>query len=254
MERRENPDLAADFKKLVLMKSNIKKFYITEWTKVVKQILANAMDAVGRFEEIKSGTRVFIKPNFTFPFFKPGVTTPPDLIRALIEILVERGAHITIGEGGASLDVFDMEDSFADHGLYDLEREYGIRVSHLREEETAFLDFGRKNSAKAVPVPKILLQNTDLFITLPVPKVHAMTTVSLATKNQWGCIAAPKRFLFHPAFNEIIVGLHKLLPKQLVISDGRYVLTETGPMFGIMKAGDFLSTSNDVGTFDVAMC
>ena len=77
----------------------------------------------------------------------------------------------------------------------------------------------------------ILVEDTEVFITLPVAKVHAMTTVSLAAKNQWGCIASEKRCLFHSAFNEIICGLNKLLPKQVVICDGRYVLTDNGPMF-----------------------
>jgi uncharacterized protein (DUF362 family) len=76
----------------------------------------------------------------------------------------------------------------------------------------------------------------------------------LGFKNQWGCIAAGKRFLFHPCFNEIIAGIHKLLPPQLAICDGRYVLTDNGPMFGKTQAGNFLALSNSIGTFDVAMC
>lgn len=231
-----------------------RKFHINHWRGFDKQLLINAIDAVDQLKDIGYGTRVFIKPNFTFPFFKPGVTTPPDLIRGIVGVLIERGAQVTIGEGGASLDVFDVQDSFADHGLYELEKQYGIRLSHLRDEKVVFLNFGRKRSARNVPIPRILIENTDLFITLPVPKVHATTTVSLAAKNQWGCIAARKRFLFHPSFNEIIVGLHKLLPKQLVVCDGRHVLTENGPMFGTAKQCSFLSVSNDVGTFDVAMC
>ena len=231
-----------------------RKFYITKWSGIEKKVLSDAIDRVGRMEEIKPGTRVFIKPNFTFPFYKRGVTTPSDLIRALVEILLERGADITIGEGGASLDVFDLHDSFEDHGLYDLEKEYGIKVTHLRDEEVAHLNFGSKKAGRNVPISKVLLEDTDLFISLPVPKVHAMTTVSLAIKNQWGCIGAHKRFLFHPAFNDIITGIHKLLAPHLVICDGRHVLTDNGPMFGTPKTGEFLCTSNDIGAFDVAMC
>jgi uncharacterized protein (DUF362 family) len=230
------------------------KFFIVDWTGIDKSLLIEAMRQVDHLHDVKSGTRVFIKPNFTFPFFKPGVTTPPDLIRALVEILLERGASVTIGEGGASLDVFDLQDSFADHGLYDLKREYGIKVTHLREEPVSLLNFGTKKAGLKVPVPRILVDGTDLFVTLPVAKVHAMTTVSLATKNQWGCIAASKRFLHHPAFNDIITGLHNLLPRQMVVCDGRYVLTDNGPMFGTVKPGRFLSVGNDIGSFDVAMC
>ncbi|MFX0142148.1 MAG: DUF362 domain-containing protein, partial [Candidatus Hodarchaeota archaeon] len=231
-----------------------KKVFFAKWTSVDKNILSHALDVVGSLDEISAGSRILIKPNFTYPFFKPGVTTPPDLIRALVEILIERGARVTIGEGGPSLDVFSVKDSFTDHGLYDLEKEYGVRISYFRDEELTYLSFGNRKSAKNIPIPKMLIEDIDLFISLPVAKVHAMTTVSLAIKNQWGCVAANKRFLFHPSFNEIITGLHKLLPKQVVICDGRYVLTDNGPMFGTTKEGKFLSVSNDIGAFDVAMC
>jgi len=232
----------------------MRKFHIEPWSTVDKEVLSRALIAVGRLNDLTPGVRVFIKPNFTFPFFKEGVTTPPDLIRGMVELLAARGADITIGEAGASLDVFNLHDSFADHGLYDLQNEYGIRVVHLREEEIVQVSLGTSRLARRVPLPRRLLENTDLFITLPVAKVHAMTGVSLAIKNQWGCIAAEKRFLFHPAFAEILFGLHKLLPPQIAVCDGRYVLTDNGPMFGTARPGQFLAAANDVGTFDVAMC
>ena len=47
--------------------------------------------------------RVFIKPNFTFPFYKPGVTTPPDLIRALVEVLVRIVDELVVTTGFASV-------------------------------------------------------------------------------------------------------------------------------------------------------
>jgi uncharacterized protein (DUF362 family) len=229
-------------------------FSIQSWESVSKLILLQAVENISSLSTIRSGDKVFIKPNFTFPFFKKGVTTPPDLLRAVVEILVEKGANVTIGEGGASLDVFDLDDSFKDHGVYDLQREYGIKVTHLRDEEIVYKDFSPKKAGRRVPLPKVLMEDTDLFITLPVPKMHAMTTVSLAFKNQWGCIAAHKRFLFHPCFNEIIAGIHQILPPQLVICDGRYVLTDNGPMFGKMENGAFLAVANHIGAFDVAMC
>jgi uncharacterized protein (DUF362 family) len=234
--------------------SIMRKFHIEPWSAVDKEVLTRALEAVGRLDGLSSGSRVFIKPNFTFPFFKEGVTTPPDLIRGLVEILAARGADITIGEAGASLDVFNLHNSFAAHGLYDLQKEFGIRVVHLREDEIIQVSLGRSKLARSVPLPRRLLENTDVFMTLPLAKVHAMTGVSLGIKNQWGCIAAEKRFLFHPAFNEILYGLHELLPPQIVVCDGRYVLTDNGPMFGTPRPGRFLAVANDIGTFDVAMC
>ncbi len=230
------------------------RFFIRSWNEANKEELVSAISWVGRLEEISKGTRVFIKPNFTYPFFKKGVTTPPDLIRTIVEILVDRGADITIGEGGASLDVFDLYDSFEDHGLYDLKEKYGVKLVHLRDVPNKFVNVGKKKACKSVPIPELLLEKTDLLINLPVPKVHAMTLVSLATKNLWGCIGARKRFIFHPCINEILCFLVKKFPPQLIVCDGRYVLTDNGPMFGRMEQADFLAVSDSPGAFDVAMC
>jgi uncharacterized protein (DUF362 family) len=236
------------------MSYNRNKFYISNWENIDKDLLYSAISSVSKLDDIRNGTRIFIKPNFTFPFFKKGVTTPPDLIKATVEIMVDLGANVTIGEGGASLNVFDLQGSFADHGLYDLEKKFGIKITHLREEKLEYLNFGTKRAGRNIPIPKILLEDTDLFINLPIAKVHSMTTVTLAFKNLWGCIAAHKRFLFHPAFNDIIAGLSKMLPPQIVICDGRWVLTDNGPMFGVTKRGQFLATANDTGVFDIGMC
>ena len=120
------------------------KFHIQKWTEVDKSILEKGLRAVDRWEDISRGTRVFIKPNFTFPFFKKGVTTPPDLIQGLVEILLDLGAVVTIGEGMASLEKFSIDDSFTDHGIYSLQEKYGIRVVHLGETEIVHVDLGRK--------------------------------------------------------------------------------------------------------------
>ncbi len=39
-----------------------------------------------------------------------------------------------------------------------------------------------------VPRPRLLADETDLFISMPVPKVHVNTVLSGAIKNQWGVI------------------------------------------------------------------
>lgn len=232
---------------------NDRRVYLGPWERVDRDRLREAIEWCGRWDEIARGTRVLIKPNFTLPFHEPGVTPPPDVIRALTELLLERGAQVTICEGGPSLDSFPLRNSFEEHGVLTLRDEYGIEVVDLRDEPVNYRTFGRKRAGRKVPVPT-LLEETDVFVSMPMAKVHAMTKVTLAMKNQWGIIPAEKRFLFHSALDDILIGLNTLLPRPLVVCDARTVLDEVGPAFGTPRPGNFLAVGNDPGAFDFVLC
>jgi len=81
-------------------------------------------------------------------------------------------------------------------------------------------------------LPVLLLYETDFFVTMPVPKVHVMTKVSLGFKNQWGCIPDVRRLRNHPQFNYKILAVNKLLRPRLAIFDGEYFLNRSGPTDG----------------------
>ncbi|MEW6048320.1 MAG: DUF362 domain-containing protein, partial [Bacillota bacterium] len=92
------------------------------------------------------------------------------------------------------------------------------------------------------------------FVTLPVPKVHAMTGVSLGFKNQWGCIPDPKRLRLHPYFDRLIIEINRTLKPRLAIYDGTYFLDRSGPMEGNPRRMDLILAANDVGAGDLACC
>jgi uncharacterized protein (DUF362 family) len=229
-----------------------KKVYLTAWDQVDKKSLSEALEWCGGWELIQPGTRILIKPNLTFPYFKPGVTTSPEIIRAVTELLLEKGAKITICEGGPSLDAYSTEESFREHGLFDLKQEYGIEVLDLHHDQVKEMNFGRKIAGRNIPIPEVI-DKSDVFISLPVIKVHAMTKVSLAMKNHWGLIPTKKRFLHHPAINDILIGINSALPPALIVCDGRYALNQNGPMFGQVKDTGLLAVGNDIGSFDYLM-
>jgi uncharacterized protein (DUF362 family) len=76
----------------------------------------------------------------------------------------------------------------------------------------------------------LLIEEDFVTVTLPVPKVHCMTGVSLSFKNQWGCIPDMMRLRLHYHFNEIIGPINRLLKVGLAIVDGTYGLTKNGPI------------------------
>ncbi|MBI4454643.1 MAG: DUF362 domain-containing protein [Acidobacteria bacterium] len=203
---------------------------------------------------IPQGARVFLKPNFTYPFYKPGVSTSPQVIEALVSILRERTTAIFIGESDGGSLAWSAEEAFDGHGLPELARRYGVglvNLSRVAREEASVAVAGRQ---VRVVLPSMLLREIDVFITLPVPKVHVMTGVSLGFKNQWGCLPDVKRLRYHSEFAHVVLAVHKLLKPRIAFFDGTYFLDRTGPMEGDPVKMDLIVAANDVGAGTLACC
>lgn len=203
---------------------------------------------------IPEGARVLIKPNFTFPFYKPGVTTSVAVIEALVSILGARTDRISIGETDGGAHSWKAEEAFEGHDLPRIAKEYGVSLVNLTKSPREWVELPLRRETIRIELPRILIRETDVFITMPVPKIHSMTKVSLALKNQWGCIpAAEKRFRWHSRFDEMICALNQVLRPRIVVGDCTYMLTGNGPMFGEQIKTDMLVVSDDIGAFELAM-
>jgi uncharacterized protein (DUF362 family) len=215
----------------------------------LEAVVRTALKEVGILDGLNSSTRVAIKPNLTYPHYKPGVTTSPAVIRAAVKVLSDYSPHITIVETDGGYGVWSANEAFEGHGLFGIAKEFGIKVVNLCDGEKEYISFKAGLWQRGLPLPKLLLRETDLFITMPVPKIHAMTLVSLAYKNQWGCIPDIMRLRRHSIFNEAIVEINKVL-KPAVLADGTYFLDQHGPMEGVPIKMDYIIAATDAGAFD----
>jgi len=195
--------------------------------------------------------RVFIKPNLTWKKHVAGITTSPDFLRELVHELAGRGARITIGESNGGKNLFMAEEAFQAHGVYDLERIYGVRVMNL---STAPRRRVRIDSRCEVEFSAPLLDEFDLVLSAPVPKVHAMTHVSLAIKNLWGCMPDPMRLRHHWNISEILCALIERLPKTAAICDGTYFLNDFGPMDGTAIRRDLVIGADNLLAASLLCC
>ncbi len=215
----------------------------------IEKIMQNAVIEIGLSKKIKSDSKIYLKPNLTYPKYKPGITTSPDIIEALIKVLNDYSQKITIIESNGGYGSFKAESAFRGHNLYEIGKKYGIKIKNLSSEKLETVNFRIGKRVYKIKIPSILLYENDIFITMPVPKVHAMTVLSLGFKNQWGCIPDNMRLKYHHIFNELIVHINKLLCPY-VISDGKYFLDENGPMDGKPIKMDLIIAANSVGAFD----
>jgi uncharacterized protein (DUF362 family) len=203
---------------------------------------------------LKSSDRVAIKPNLTFPVFRKGVMTNPEAIEALIRVLKDHTAHITICESDSGgYNPFSMDNVFESTGLTEIAKRYGVRVVNLTDLASRAIPVRASWRSLSVPLPACLLDETDLFISMPVPKVHANTQVSLALKNQWGIIQKPSlRLKLHPYFKDVIHAVNKALPRSIAVMDGRYGLTRNGPMRGDVVDLNWLMVADSLFWCDFA--
>ena len=203
---------------------------------------------------VPSQARVFLKPNLTWKQHLPGVTTRPAFIEAVVRVLKDRTSRITIGEAEGGYNSYRAEEAFQNHGLFDLARRYGIAVANLSREPRERVDGIVGGRATSVELPASLLHETDCFITLPVPKIHAMTVVSLGFKNQWGCIPDAMRIRQHAQFARKVLLVHRALRPRMVLFDAAFMLDRTGPMVGAPVPMNLLIASDDVGAGSLACC
>ncbi len=199
---------------------------------------------------------VFVKPNFTYPFEKPGVTTTRDFLVALVEALSDRGVHrICLGEGEGGYNAFSMDATFASFRLDELERRYGIEVVNVNRWPSREFEVEARGRVYRASLPSPLFEDFDTLLSTPVPKVHCMTTISGATKNLWGLVQDTLRLRLHCALPQILSKVIQALPGSFAVCDGTYGLTRNGPMVdGEVIPLGWVAASNDLWLHDLMMC
>jgi uncharacterized protein (DUF362 family) len=218
--------------------------------------LRAGLEFTGFFSRIVRGTPVVLKPNLTFPVFRPGVMTGMDCIEALIIALKDHACDVIVAEGdGGGYNKFKIDEVFRRTGLTAMARRYGVRLANLSSLPSRCVRLACGNREATVSLPLLFLDDPYQLITMPVPKMHCLTGVSLSLKNQWGCLPDPhRRLALHPHFDWLIWELNRVLKPALVVMDGRFALNRNGPLLGDVVASDWLLLADDLLTADVMAC
>lgn len=218
--------------------------------------IRRGLDFTGLARRIRHGDTVFLKPNLTFPHFRPGVMTNPQCVEELVLALLDLTPNVIVGEADSGgYNPFPMEAVFAATGLDAIARRTGVRLVNLTHEPSRDLRVAHRGRELRVPLPVLLLDEVDHVLTIPVPKVHANTGVSMSIKNQWGCIQAPSmRLKLHPYFATVIHAVNRAIRVAGSVIDGRFGLNRNGPMRGDVERLDWLMVADDVLAADQVCC
>lgn len=213
------------------------------------QIIKQGLEFTEFNKHVTTDTRIFIKPNLTYPTYKPGVMTNPKAIEAAILAVREYTPNIFIGDSDSGgYNRFSMDEVYKETGIVDFASKYNVQVVNLSRADRKTIHFQYMNQDFSLDLPYLLTDEIDLLITMPVPKIHNNTGVSLTFKNQWGCIPENKdRLRLHPYFKHVILEVNQAVKAKYAIIDGTYGLDINGPLRGKPIKLDWVLISNSLG-------
>lgn len=202
----------------------------------VKPALEEAVNAVNGLDFVKSGMKIIIKPNLV-SFKKPdaAATTHPALLEALVEMLLARGADVTIGDSpGGPHPLPLLNRVYAATGMDRLEK-LGAKLNRNMNEKN--VDFPEGKVLKNFTYTEYL-DEADAIIDFCKLKSHGMLGMSAAVKNLFGTIPGLKKPEVHYKFQndaefaDMLVDLNEYFKPRLAICDAVVGMEGNGPTAG----------------------
>jgi uncharacterized protein (DUF362 family) len=200
------------------------------------------------------GSVVAVKPNLTATRHRPGVTTTPELLERVVKLLLDNGNRVSVVESDGGYGAWTCGQAFAGHGIPEMCARLGAAAVNLSAAPAVTLAVEQGGRREAIPFPAMLVDGVDAFVTMPVPKVHGMTGVSLAMKNQWGLIPDPLRLHYHHVFDAGILAVNRRLPPARAIVDGTWFLDHGGPIEGRALRKGLVIAADSIGECDRYLC
>ncbi|MFP4497891.1 MAG: DUF362 domain-containing protein [Vulcanimicrobiota bacterium] len=220
--------------------------------KTVNQTVKTAIDRLGGITEfIKKGARVVIKPNAAWAMTpEQAANTNPEVIDTLIGLCKSAGAgRITLYEHPCE----NYKICFQKSGIMDVCRKQ--KVDFFPAREHLYRDIGLpmgKTLKRANVIGPVL--DADCYINVPVVKVHGSATVTLAMKNQMGCVKDRGYFHRH-GLHQCIADMASAVRPTLNVIDATRALLTGGPKGpGKVKQIGRIIASTDIVAADAYTC
>lgn len=226
------------------------RVYVGKTDNDFKAEILKGLEFIGWENIIQKNTRVFVKPNLTFPRYREGITTTPALVRGLLELLRSRADKVILGESDGGNHSFTTDEALDGHDMPRICRETGVELVNLSKLPSEIVAEEIQGKRVKVRLPKLLLEDIDCLVSVPVLKVHVMTGISLSIKNLWGCHPDTMRCLEHQDLGYKLALITRKLKPKIAIIDGTYGLDGHGPLYGEAKKMDTLVVADNAVAAD----
>ena len=202
---------------------------------------------------VKPGQKILLKPNLLAGRSPDkAVTTHPEVVRAVIELCLEAGAEVALGD---SPGIGGLETVAHKSGLLEVVKETGIRLAKFEKS----VPLAATGTFHKLEVAQDLL-DADVIINLPKLKTHQMMGLTCAVKNMFGAVVGLRKPRLHlqagtdkAFFALMLLELCERLSPQLTIVDAVIGMEGEGPGSGDPVAiGALLAGSNPQAVDTVA--
>ena len=194
---------------------------------------------------IHRGDKVLVKPNFNSPDPYPG-STNLDFLRAVIELLLELGAKVTIGESSGGI-WRPTRNVFRKMGVFELAQHLDIELIAFedRSDDWVRVKF-HGDYLDTVSVPRSAYE-ADKLVYLPCMKTHNIAGFSGALKLTVGFMHPGERRALHARhLNQKIAEISLCWQPDLIVMDGREAFVSGGPDKGQLVRPDLMLASGDL--------
>lgn len=197
---------------------------------------------------LKKSSRVLIKPNLLSSRNpEEGVTTHPEVLRAVIRLFKGRVKEIRVGDspGGYGKNCDEV-----------YEKTFTKRI--CQEEGVELIKFDDPKKVNGIPITNKVLES-DFFVSVPKFKTHTITTITCGIKNSFGLIPGlfkPQSHGTYPTvlgFSNFVVDVYNIRKPDLLIVDAVLAMEGDGPNNGPLKKLNLIAGSNDGVSLDSLM-
>lgn len=204
----------------------------------LKRAIEKSIDLI-QFNFKVDSKKVVIKPNLCYYYdYSIGETTDPKFVSALIDVLRDHltsGPDIFVVESDAS--AMKCKHVFRMLGYEKMAKEKAVTLVNLSEEKNKNAEVRISDKYFRLRIPQII-QESDLLVNVPKIKYQLGVKVTCALKNIYGCNAYQKKYVYHKALSEAIVGINKLIKPNLVVVDGIIVTGTKTKKLGLVMASE----------------
>jgi len=225
------------------------------YTAGVQQAVEKLLSELGGIREfVRPGQSVLIKPNLlTERAPHEAVTTHPEVVRALIRLLKDAGAHPLVADSPSS--AVRLERVWEKTGFRALCDEEDVLLVNLEKAGSRHFEVDGCSFCIARPVLE-----SDVVINVPKVKSHILTSLTAAVKNMYGAVPGYHKTQLHKShprpedFGKLMAAVYRHARPHLSIADGIVGMEGDGPSGGQPRRLGFLAASRDAVALDLAIC